>query len=1237
MTRARVVFVMLAVMLPSLPASAYYFDVTESQITSDTSDQTDPSISGAVVAWTDFRNQGTDIYMYDIEAGVETRVTDDPGDQYYNDISGNYIVYTDYSVGGGDVFIYDISTGQSRNLTNHPAQQRNPVISGSLVVFEDDRNGDWDLYAIDIDSNQEQVVCDVPGMQRNPEISGTVVVWEDYRNGSDFNIYLRDLAGGGEVQVSSDTATEQFPHVDGDIVVYNSDAGYPANRGDILAYRISTGDTFAITTGDAWERIPVVSGDYIAFERIDPVDGDADIWLYSLSLGEEVLATSNPADQYLQALDGNRLVYTDNRNGNLDIYLSEFVFEGTAPQIAVQPMDYDFGYVMVGDAPSASIVISNLGDRELVVDNIRIEGDGSFSAASALPAPFIIPPTDGGIHSESVTVTFAPTQEGLQQATLVIENSDLLNPAVTVQLFGSGLTGGMPSCVDSDNMVVYGFDGSDIAEDYREDINWSWVPFSASCYEELENGTLDHDSDGEKFYIRNKQSHCDLSYYRWENLLESSPLYMIVWNSFVLDYESDAPDFVIGADDGEKSIVVMGSAQKQEVWFAGTNLGESVDVTVPAVYMLLVDRSARLIEDEDSERFIVRLFRDGEIIIRDKYNNFPESQYVQFQNSITFGCYDSDTAWDYVNYMIATTLDADNDGYGDDDCFAGADCDDSDPAVHPGAAEVCDTIDNNCDGNINEDLTRPCIAYCGTGYQVCQEDGTWSECNAPLPEPEVCNGTDDNCNGFIDEWLISTGSCVSDDLAGECKFGNLSVCQGGHWVCQGSPPAEEMCDGLDNDCDGETDEPPLICEPQPGCRAEVCDGIDNDCDGQVDNGAMPGVGESCYANGVPSPSPNCQGELACVAGDLVCTGYGPIKPDLHCDGVDEDCNGIVDDNCLLSPSDIDGYIFGSDWNPSDCIFLSEAAELSSCFTCTEPLPPFPGTSTCTDNPTGCIGGFYDEQGGLLGPHPVPEEYPHGTFLLAYGFGSGEEAAMIYQVTITAQEQWLAQFPLAIDFIAYESDEFLALENLRQGALAGQARVIRRVVELPVPESPAMTFYFVPPIETRHLALVIHGLRYYQDPDPGDGDDSGCFTALAEVTFNGGSLPEYSAYFDSDGDGLPDDYERSLGMDPDATSICDLVILVGQAGIENQGIENSLTRKAQNACRQQSRGNLVAAGNMLRAFLDEVEAQSGVHIQELVAGRLLDYVRVCLGLLVGGERGGGNPVPERRRLPPSGLR
>ncbi|MCB1942446.1 MAG: hypothetical protein KDI53_10480, partial [Candidatus Accumulibacter sp.] len=128
--------------------------------------------------------------------------------------------------------------------------------------------------------------------------------------------------------------------------------------------------------------------------------------------------------------------------------------------------------------------------------------------------------------------------------------------------------------------------------------------------------------------------------------------------------------------------------------------------------------------------------------------------------------------------------------------------------------------------------------------------------------------------------------------------------------------AEEICDGLDNDCDGVVDDAEgvgrpceagvgacsapglMVCGPEgvicgavPGLPApERCDGADNDCNGFVDD--VEGVGERCSA-----------GEGACaVAGRVVCTPAGPRcdavagapSPEA-CDGVDNDCNGIVDD------------------------------------------------------------------------------------------------------------------------------------------------------------------------------------------------------------------------------------------------------------------------------------------------------------------------------------------------------
>ncbi|MFO0685537.1 MAG: putative metal-binding motif-containing protein [Sandaracinus sp.] len=91
---------------------------------------------------------------------------------------------------------------------------------------------------------------------------------------------------------------------------------------------------------------------------------------------------------------------------------------------------------------------------------------------------------------------------------------------------------------------------------------------------------------------------------------------------------------------------------------------------------------------------------------------------------------------------------------------AGTDCDDGTPAIHPGAAEVCDTIDNDCDGVVDPGCscttgaTRPCEALgrCASGTQTCL-GGSYGACSIQ-PVAETCNGLDDDCNGVTDEGLV---------------------------------------------------------------------------------------------------------------------------------------------------------------------------------------------------------------------------------------------------------------------------------------------------------------------------------------------------------------------------------------------------------------------------------------------------------------------------------------------------
>ena len=134
-------------------------------------------------------------------------------------------------------------------------------------------------------------------------------------------------------------------------------------------------------------------------------------------------------------------------------------------------------------------------------------------------------------------------------------------------------------------------------------------------------------------------------------------------------------------------------------------------------------------------------------------------------------------------------------------------------------------------------------------------DGVVQDCD-PLQgaTPEVCDGLDNNCNGDIDEGLGDDSVTCG---VGVCAHG-VSACENGQPVdCDPYQGASiEVCDDLDNDCDGFTDEGlgqltcgcgvcahsvqacingnPQTCDPYAGASTEVCDGLDNDCDCDVD-------------------------------------------------------------------------------------------------------------------------------------------------------------------------------------------------------------------------------------------------------------------------------------------------------------------------------------------------------------------------------------------------------------------
>ncbi len=311
--------------------------------------------------------------------------------------------------------------------------------------------------------------------------------------------------------------------------------------------------------------------------------------------------------------------------------------------------------------------------------------------------------------------------------------------------------------------------------------------------------------------------------------------------------------------------------------------------------------------------------------------------------------------------------DRDEDGYDER-----SDCNDGDASIHPGADEVCDGVDNDCDDLVDDedsDVTGGTTWYVDNdhdGYgpdasalEACERPEGWVEYGGdcddgdaryhPGADESDCTDPNDyNCDGAVG-YLDNDGDGYA--ACEECDDTDPDV----------HPDALELCNGHDDDCDGQIDEPDAAdaptwyadvdadgygdpastttaCDQPEGyvgdntdcddtdpdthpLGTEVCDGADNDCDGSVDEDAVDAstwyldADGDTYGIGSTTLEACTQPEGYAANDDDCNDAEASVHPgaDEFCNGRDDDCNGLVDDDALDGAwyyADDDGDTFG---------------------------------------------------------------------------------------------------------------------------------------------------------------------------------------------------------------------------------------------------------------------------------------------------------------------------------------
>jgi hypothetical protein len=361
-------------------------------------------VSGPNVIYTSFDAPGATtgrVRFYSLNSGARTDLIQDAVTIWEVRVHGDIVVWVQGQFGSTMVMYYDLTwpVGSAATVLAGPSPAAIQVHIGNRYIVWSEFAGSLDIWAYDLNAGAYLPVATDPGVDESQ--SATVGDWIAYRRSeiagdNDSSIEAKNLVTGATVPVASDpsgVASFHLPDIDGDYIVYESDL---AGNYDIYVHRLSSGTTFQVTTDPYDQWLSSVYGDKVAYVDLsnDPTAGDITVSLLTFddcelspdSDGNGVGDECDLAPELILTHDSglNDVAYGIVLDGDGNIYVTGYV-DGdliTNEDADLQTVKY---------APSGEVLWSLTYDNGLkdIAHDIAIDGSGNIYATGKSSNDFV--------------------------------------------------------------------------------------------------------------------------------------------------------------------------------------------------------------------------------------------------------------------------------------------------------------------------------------------------------------------------------------------------------------------------------------------------------------------------------------------------------------------------------------------------------------------------------------------------------------------------------------------------------------------------------------------------------------------------------------------------------------------------------------------------------------------------------------------------------------------------------